>query len=122
MKKILAILMTVMLLCVSSAALAVTVTIEDNDKAEVTITAADIDTGAAITKSDYAKDKSGSLQFSNKDNRDAYYASNGYTPWYSQEATPKKTVNSAKNKAENTTKSTKAGSSNRRMSGQTMPK
>ena len=57
MKKILAILMTVMLLYVSSAALAVTVTIEDNDKAEVTITAADIDTGAAITKSDYAKDK-----------------------------------------------------------------
>lgn len=56
MKKILAILMTVMLLCVSSAALAVTVTIEDNDKAEVTITAADIDTGATITKSDYAKD------------------------------------------------------------------
>ena len=70
----------------------------------------------------YGRDKNGNstkiLNFANKDNRDAYYASNGYTPYYAKEGTPKKTASS--NKKTNTTKSTDTSKSNRRMSGQTM--
>ena len=71
-----------------------------------------------IYDSTNVKNRNGSLNFANKDNRDAYYASNGYTPYYAKEGTPKKTASS--NKKTNTTKSTDTSKSNRRMSGQTM--
>ena len=71
-----------------------------------------------IYDSTNVKNRKGSLNFANKDNRDAYYASNGYTPYYAKEGTPKKTASS--NKKTNTTKSTDTSKSNRRMSGQTM--
>ena len=71
-----------------------------------------------IYDSTNVKNRKGSLNFANKDNRDAYYASNGYTPYYAKEGTPKKTASS--NKKTNTTNSTDTSKSNRRMSGQTM--
>lgn len=74
--------------------------------------------GSYIYDSTNVKNRNGSLNFANKDNRDAYYASNGYTPYYAKEGTPKKTASS--NNKTNTTKSTDTSKSNRRMSGQTM--
>ena len=71
-----------------------------------------------IYDSTNVKNQKGSLNFANKDNRDAYYASYGYTPYYAKEGTPKTTASS--NKKTNTTKSTDTSKSNRRMSGQTM--
>lgn len=74
--------------------------------------------GSYIYDSTNVKNRNGDLNFANKDNRDAYYASNGYTPYYAKEGTPKTTASS--NKKTNTTKSTDTSKSNRRMSGQTM--
>ena len=74
--------------------------------------------GSYIYDSTKVKNRYGSLNFAYKDNRDAYYASNGYTPYYAKEGTPKTTASS--NKKTNTTKSTDTSKSNRRMSGQTM--
>lgn len=74
--------------------------------------------GSYIYDSTNVKNRNGSLNFANKDNRDAYYASNGYTPYYAREGTPRTT--SSSNKKTNTTRSTDTSKSNRRMSGQTM--
>ena len=80
----------------------------------------------------YGRDKNGNsteiLNFANKDNRDAYYASNNYTPFYAEtkeQANARKAATESKKKAAadvaaSKNKTTSASSRNRRISGQTI--
>ena len=81
-----------------------------------------------IYDSTNVKNRKGSLNFANKDNRDAYYASNGYTPFYAEtkeQANARKAATESKKKAAadvaaSKNKTTSASSRNRRISGQTI--
>lgn len=80
----------------------------------------------------YGRDKNGNsteiLNFANKNNRDAYYASNNYTPFYAEtkeQANARKAATESKKKAAadvaaSKNKTTSASSRNRRVSGQTI--
>ena len=80
----------------------------------------------------YGRDKNGNstenLNFAYKDNRDAYYASNNYTPFYAEtkeQANARKAATERKKKAAadvaaSKNKTTSASSRNRRISGQTI--
>ena len=80
----------------------------------------------------YGRDINGNstenLNFAYKDNRDAYYASNNYTPFYAQtkeQANARKAATESKKKAAadvaaSKNKTTSASSRNRRISGQTI--
>ena len=84
--------------------------------------------GSYIYDSTNVKNRNGSLNFANKDNRDAYYASNGYTPFYAEtkeQANARKAATESKKKAAadvaaSKNKTTSASSRNRRISGQTI--
>ena len=81
-----------------------------------------------IYDSTNVKNQKGSLNFANKDNRDAYYASNNYTPFYAEtkeQANARKAATESKKKAAadvaaSKNKTTSASSRNRRISGQTI--
>ena len=81
-----------------------------------------------IYDSTNVKNRKGSLNFANKDNRDAYYASNNYTPFYAEtkeQANARKAATESKKKAAadvaaSKNKTTSASSRNRRISGQTI--
>lgn len=81
-----------------------------------------------IYDSTNVKNRKGSLNFANKDNRDAYYASNNYTPFYAEtkeQANARKATTESKKKAAadvaaSKNKTTSASSRNRRISGQTI--
>ena len=80
----------------------------------------------------YGRDINGNsteiLNFAYKDNRDAYYASNNYTPFYAEtkeQANARKAATERKKKAAadvsaSKNKTTSASSRNRRISGQTI--